>query len=104
MEAYVFSFQDFGYGTQEGSYRVLTPTMHSASDLGPSRKCLRGMFQPSSFSDSRISQGEQPSSPDGKETPHMHDFLVAGAFLMMVILPCIVTMGSSSSEEEGDEA
>ncbi len=34
----------------------------------------------------------------------MHDFLVAGAFLMMVILPCIVTMGSSSSEEEGDEA
>ncbi len=34
----------------------------------------------------------------------MHDFLVAAAFLMMVILPCIVTMGSGYSEEEGDEA
>ena len=30
----------------------------------------------------------------------MHDFLVAGAFLLMVILPCIVTMGSASSEED----
>ncbi len=34
----------------------------------------------------------------------MQDFLVAAAFLMMVILPCIVTMGSCASEEEGDEA
>lgn len=34
----------------------------------------------------------------------MHDILVAGAFLMMVILPCIVTMGSGAEEEEGDEA
>jgi len=33
----------------------------------------------------------------------MHDFLVAAAFLLMVILPCIVTMGSISSEE-GEEA
>jgi len=33
----------------------------------------------------------------------MHDFLVAAAFLMMVILPCIVTMGSGATEEEGDE-
>ena len=29
----------------------------------------------------------------------MHDLLVAAAFLLMVILPCIVTMGSGSSEE-----
>lgn len=29
----------------------------------------------------------------------MHDFLVAAAFLLMVILPCVVTMGSASSEE-----
>jgi hypothetical protein len=29
----------------------------------------------------------------------MHDFLVAAAFLLMVILPCIVTMGSASSED-----
>lgn len=33
----------------------------------------------------------------------MHDFVVAGVFLLMVLLPCIVTMGSASSEE-GDEA
>jgi len=31
----------------------------------------------------------------------MHDFLVAAAFLLMVILPCIVTMGTL--EEEGEE-
>ena len=30
----------------------------------------------------------------------MHDFLVAAAFLLMVILPCIVTMGSATSEDE----
>jgi hypothetical protein len=29
----------------------------------------------------------------------MHDFLVAAAFLLMVILPCIVTMGSATSED-----
>jgi len=29
----------------------------------------------------------------------MHDLLVAAAFLLMVIVPCIVTMGSGSSEE-----
>jgi hypothetical protein len=34
----------------------------------------------------------------------MHDFLVAAAFLMMFVLPCIVTMGSRPAEEEGDEA
>lgn len=33
----------------------------------------------------------------------MHNFLVAAAFLLMVILPCIVTMGSGSSED-GEEA
>jgi hypothetical protein len=33
----------------------------------------------------------------------MHDFLVAAAFLLMVILPCIVTMGAAT-DEEGDEA
>ena len=32
----------------------------------------------------------------------MHDLLVAAAFLLMVILPCIVTMGSGSTEEDGD--
>jgi hypothetical protein len=41
--------------------------------------------------------------PQKRETP-MHDFLVAAAFLMMVILPCIVTMGSNAAEEDGDEA
>ncbi len=30
----------------------------------------------------------------------MHDFLVAAAFLLMVILPCIVTMGAGSTEED----
>jgi hypothetical protein len=34
----------------------------------------------------------------------MHDILVAAAFLVMVILPCIVTMGSGATEEDGDEA
>jgi hypothetical protein len=34
----------------------------------------------------------------------MHDFLIASAFLMMVVLPCIVTMGSGAAEEEGEEA
>ena len=34
----------------------------------------------------------------------MHDLLVAAAFLLMVILPCIVTMGSGSTDEDGDEA
>ena len=34
----------------------------------------------------------------------MHDLLIAGAFIMMVLLPCIVTMGSGSTEEDGDEA
>ncbi len=33
---------------------------------------------------------------------HMHDFLVAGAFLLMVVLPCIVTMGAGT-DEEGEE-
>jgi hypothetical protein len=33
----------------------------------------------------------------------MHNFLVAAAFLLMVILPCIVTMGSGFSED-GEEA
>jgi hypothetical protein len=33
----------------------------------------------------------------------MHDLLVAGAFLLMVLIPCIVTMGSGTSEEN-DEA
>lgn len=34
----------------------------------------------------------------------MHDFLVAAAFLLMVILPCIVTMGSGTTEEDGGDA
>jgi hypothetical protein len=33
----------------------------------------------------------------------MHNFLVAAAFLMMVVLPCIVTMGSGPAENERDE-
>ncbi len=33
----------------------------------------------------------------------MHDFLVACAFILMIVLPCIVTMGSGALEE-GDEA
>ena len=41
---------------------------------------------------------------DRKEHLPMHDFLIAAAFIMMVILPCIVTMGSGSTEEDGDEA
>lgn len=32
----------------------------------------------------------------------MRDFLVAAAFLVMVILPCIVTMGSGIAEEDFD--
>ncbi len=32
----------------------------------------------------------------------MHDFLVAAAFLMMVILPCIVTMNSTPTNEDED--
>jgi hypothetical protein len=34
----------------------------------------------------------------------MHDLLVAGAFVLMVILPCLVTMGSGPGEQEGEEA
>ncbi len=37
---------------------------------------------------------------DLKRPPPMHDFLVAAAFLLMVVLPCIVTMGSGSTEED----
>jgi hypothetical protein len=33
----------------------------------------------------------------------MHDFLLAAAFLAMVILPCIVTMGSGN-DEDSEEA
>jgi hypothetical protein len=33
----------------------------------------------------------------------MHDFFLASCFLMMVLLPCIVTMGANE-REEGDEA
>ena len=33
----------------------------------------------------------------------MHDFLVAAAFLLMVLVPCIVTMGSAATDE-GDDA
>ena len=32
----------------------------------------------------------------------MHDLIVASAFILMVLLPCLVTMGSGSAEE-GDE-
>jgi hypothetical protein len=32
----------------------------------------------------------------------MHDFLVAAAFLLMVILPAIVTMGASTTEEDNE--
>jgi hypothetical protein len=32
----------------------------------------------------------------------MHDFLVAAAFLLMVLLPCIVTMGTGPLENEDD--
>ncbi len=30
----------------------------------------------------------------------MHDFLIAAAFLLMVVSPCIVTVGSGFPEEE----
>lgn len=30
----------------------------------------------------------------------MHEVLVACAFVLMVVLPCIVTMGKGSTEEE----
>ena len=30
----------------------------------------------------------------------MHELLIAGAFVLMVVLPCVVTMGSGSIEEE----
>ncbi len=33
----------------------------------------------------------------------MHDLLVAAAFLLMVILPCIVTMGSGTSDLDGED-
>lgn len=34
----------------------------------------------------------------------MHDLIVASAFLLMVLLPCIVTMGSgSTNEDEGQD-
>ena len=33
----------------------------------------------------------------------MHDLFIAAAFLLMVLTPCIVTMGSGSSDVEGDE-
>jgi hypothetical protein len=49
-----------------------------------------------------LSGGNKP--PHRKEIPPMHDFLVAGAFLLMVILPCIVTMGAGTAEGEGEEA
>ena len=32
----------------------------------------------------------------------MHDFFVAAAFLLMVLVPCIVTMGSSATDEGDD--
>ena len=42
--------------------------------------------------------------PRQKRDLPMHDILIAAAFLMMVILPCIVTMGSGATEEDGDDA
>ena len=34
----------------------------------------------------------------------MHDLIVAAAFLLMVLLPCIVTMGSGVTDEgDGEE-
>jgi len=30
----------------------------------------------------------------------MHDLLVAAAFLLMIILPCIVTMGFSEPDDD----
>ncbi len=46
-------------------------------------------------------EGRQPT--DGNEIIFMHVFLLSVAFLMMVVLPCIVTMGAEPSTEEGDE-
>ena len=54
------------------------------------------------LSDSHTCQEGKPLRQKREASP-MHDFLVAAAFLLMVILPCIVTMGSISSEE-GEEA
>ena len=34
----------------------------------------------------------------------MHDLLVAAAFLLMVVLPCIVTMNSGADPEESEDA
>jgi len=30
----------------------------------------------------------------------MHELLIAGVFVLMVVLPCVVTMGSGSTKEE----
>jgi hypothetical protein len=62
---------------------------------------LRGIFSTQELSDSQAShEGNSPGQR--KEALSMHDFLVAAAFLLMVILPCIVTMGSGTAEEDND--
>ena len=62
------------------------------------------MLRPVTLVDARNCQEGTTKPTDRKETHPMHDILVAAAFLMMVILPCIVTMGSGATEEDGDEA
>jgi hypothetical protein len=59
---------------------------------------------PSTHDSAKLITVEASTSEPHRKENTMHDFLLAAAFLMMVILPCIVTMGSGSSEEEGDEA
>ena len=71
-------------------------------DFRAAATCLWGILSGDSISHARNCQ-ESVWLADGKERlDPMHDLLIAAAFLLMVILPCIVTMGSSSMED-GDE-
>ncbi len=51
--------------------------------------------------DAQTVRGDMSSSTE-KRFPSMHDLLIAGSFVLMVLLPCIVTMKSGATEESED--
>jgi len=89
-----------GIAEVEPKLSMATTFVLSRTDLRAVKSSARGIFLTSQLSDSQLSQ--KAEAPDRKEIFPMHDFLVACAFLLMVILPCIVTMGSGTAEEDSD--
>jgi len=45
-----------------------------------------------------LSRGRSLATPQKRET-HMHDLLIAAAFVLMILLPCIVSANAGTAEE-----